>query len=323
MIIDERFVGVGRRLLKERRCGVDARSEDERWTVGERRSGRDRRSHLDRLPNTSQGTNGHRQPQVYTFLPVTGGAGATTLAVETAILLLKSEPKRRSSTCLVDLDFQGGACADYLDVEPHLNLNEITSVERLDSQLMEVMISRHASGLAVIAAPHGPAVECAFDERAVLRLLDLIATRFEFIVIDMPRGWFPWTGSVLLGSDKLFVVSRASVPSLRRSRELVAAIEKRAPSGPKPQVLVNSYDRRILSSALSHKEFEKVFGKAFAGTVPCDHALAREAIDRGVPLNEIKVNNSVTRAVKKMVLPKMSNQRAWRFVSLSSKLSLW
>ena len=51
---------------------------------------------------------------------------------------------------LIDLT---GACADYLDIEPRLNLNEIEPrPERLDRQLLEVMLSHHPSGLAVIAA---------------------------------------------------------------------------------------------------------------------------------------------------------------------------
>jgi hypothetical protein len=44
--------------------------------------------------------------------------------------------------------------ADYLDLEPRLNLGEIEPrPERLDRQLLEVMLSHHPSGLAVVAAP--------------------------------------------------------------------------------------------------------------------------------------------------------------------------
>ncbi|MGH6675508.1 MAG: AAA family ATPase, partial [Xanthobacteraceae bacterium] len=82
------------------------------------------------------------EAQIFTFLPAVGGAGVTTLAVQTAILLLNSGARGKTATCLVDLDFQHGACADYLDVEPRLNLGEIEPrPERLDRQLLEVMIS--------------------------------------------------------------------------------------------------------------------------------------------------------------------------------------
>src|ERR1700728_1797648 len=100
------------------------------------------------------------EAQIFNFLPAVGGAGVTTLAVQTAMLLLNSGARNKPSPCLVDLDFQHGACCDYLDIEPRLNLNEIEPrPERLDRQLLEVMISQHPSGLAVIAAPHPPAGE--------------------------------------------------------------------------------------------------------------------------------------------------------------------
>src|ERR1700687_4035943 len=73
------------------------------------------------------------EAQIYTFLPAVGGAGVTTLAVQTAMVLLNSGgPRVKPSTCLVDLDFQHGAVADYLDLEPRLNLAEIeTRPDRL------------------------------------------------------------------------------------------------------------------------------------------------------------------------------------------------
>jgi pilus assembly protein CpaE len=99
------------------------------------------------------------EAQIYTFLPAVGGAGVTTLAVETAMIVMQSGAARgKSSTCLVDLNFQHGTVADYLDLEPRLNLAEIEPrPDRLDRQLLEVMLSYHASGLAVVAAPNQPA----------------------------------------------------------------------------------------------------------------------------------------------------------------------
>ena len=91
------------------------------------------------------------------------------------MLLLKSGGRAEASTCLVDLDFQHGSCADYLDLEPRLDLDEIEPrPDRLDRQLLEVMMSDHASGLQVIAAPSRPAEMRSFDFEVVTRLLDLV-----------------------------------------------------------------------------------------------------------------------------------------------------
>jgi pilus assembly protein CpaE len=151
-------------------------------------------------PVTTEAT----EAQIYTFLPAVGGAGVTTLAVQSAMMLLNSSPRGKASTCLVDLDFQHGACADYLDLEPRLNLGEIEPrPERLDRQLLEVMLSHHPSGLAVVAAPNRPAEMRSFDPDVVTALLDLVSSNFDYVVFDMPRTWFSWTDSVLLGSNKL------------------------------------------------------------------------------------------------------------------------
>ena len=109
------------------------------------------------------------------------------------MLLLKGNGQQ-SKTCLVDLDFQHGSCCDYLDLEPRLDLDEIEPrPDRLDRQLLEVMISEHPSGLKVIAAPSRPAEMRTFDFEVVTRLLDLVAAHFDNVVIDVPRTWFNWT----------------------------------------------------------------------------------------------------------------------------------
>ena len=257
-----------------------------------------------RVAKGQAGGNEPTEAKIYTFLPAVGGAGVTTLAVQTAMLLLNSGgPRVKPSTCLVDLDFQHGAVADYLDLEPRLNLAEIEPrPDRLDRQLLEVMLSYHSSGLAVIAAPNRPAEMRSFDPDVVTRLLDLVSTNFEYVVFDMPRTWFSWTDSVLLGSNKLFIVSETTVPGLRHAKQLVAAIKERLGDGPNPQVIVNRFQHRMFSSGLRRSDLQQTLGDSFASAIPNDYNLVREAIDRGVPLDEVKPGNKITSQLRKLVL---------------------
>ncbi|MBX9841926.1 MAG: AAA family ATPase [Xanthobacteraceae bacterium] len=244
------------------------------------------------------------EAQIYTFIPAVGGAGVTTLAIQTALLLLSSGQRVRPTTCLVDLDFQHGACADYLDLEPRLDLKEIEPrPERLDRQLLEIMLSHHASGLEVIAAPNRPAEMRTFDPDMVTRLLDLVSSHFDYVVIDMPRTWFSWTDSVLLGSNRLFIVSEMTVPSLKHAKGLVGAIRERLGDGPKPQVIVNRFEQRMFDAGLKKSDLEQALGPDLAGTVPNNYRLVREAIDRGVPLEEVKPGNNISLQLKRLMLP--------------------
>ena len=271
-----------------------------------------------------QSGNEPTEAQIYTFLPAVGGAGVTTLAVQSAMLLLNSGgPRVKPSTCLVDLDLQHGAVADYLDLEPRLTLAEIEPrPDRLDRQLLEVMLSYHASGLAVVAAPNRPAEMRLFDPDVVTRLLDLVSANFEYVVFDMPRTWFSWTDSVLLGSNKLFIVSETTVPALRHAKQLVAAIRERLGDGPNPQVIVNRFQPRMFSAGLRRSDLEQTLGDAFAGAIPNDYSLVREAIDRGVPLDEVRPGNKITAQLKKLVLEPAADKAAAKSVPLMQKPKL-
>ena len=263
------------------------------------------------------------EAEIVTFLPAVGGAGVTTLAVQTAMLLLNSGARGKTATCLVDLDFQHGACADYLDIEPRLNLGEIEPrPERLDRQLLEVMLSQHPSGLAVIAAPNRPAEMRSFDPDVVTRLLDLVSSHFDYVVFDTPRTWFSWTDNVLLGSNKLFIVSETTVPGLRHAKQLVEAIRERLGDGPKPQVIINRFVPKLFSAGLRRSDIEQAIGDLFVACVPNDYALVREAIDRGVPLEEVRKGNKITQELKKLILPQLNARTGKQAVGGGKKLKL-
>jgi len=276
-----------------------------------------------RVAQARPGAEKLTEAQIYTFLPAVGGAGVTTLAVQTAMILLNSGgPRVKTSTCLVDLDFQHGAVADYLDLEPRLNLAEIEPrPDRLDRQLLEVMLSYHASGLAVVAAPNRPAEMRSFDPDVVTRLLDLVSSNFDYVVFDMPRTWFSWTDSVLLGSNKVFIVSETTVPALRHGKQLVAAIKERLVDGPHPQVIVNRFHPKMFAAGLRLNDLRQVLGDAFTAAIPNDYPLVREAIDRGVPLDEVKAGNKITAELKKLVLQGVAKSEA-KPVPLIKKLKL-
>jgi pilus assembly protein CpaE len=264
------------------------------------------------------------EAEIYTFLAAAGGAGVTTLAIQTALLLLGNDPKKRRPTCLVDLDFQHGNCADYLDLEPRLDLNEIEPhPERLDRQLLEVMLSHHASGLAVIASPNRPAEMRSFDPDMVTRLLDLVSSHFKYVVIDMPRTWFSWTDSVLLGSNRLFVVSEMTVPGVKHAKHLVDAIRERLGDGPRSQVIINRYENRLFGPGLRRNDIVQALGEGFFAAVPNNYRLVREAIDRGVPLEEVKANNDITVQLRKLIAQQSGDKSTSGLAgALGQKLSL-
>jgi pilus assembly protein CpaE len=244
------------------------------------------------------------EPQFLSFMPASGGVGTTTIALESAQILNRHGKKAGRTTCVVDLNFQLGSCAEYLDIEPRFDIKEIENApERLDRQLLDVMLSRHPSGLSVIAAPIQPSEMRSFKSALVTRLLDLVSAYFDNVVIDLPRIWFPWTDAVIMGSNRLFVVADMTVPSIRHARRLIDAIEPKIGKQVTAGVLVNRLERRNTASGLKFSDVEAALGKAFAGGIPNNYRLVRDAVDRGVPLEEIEADNNVTAALSAIIAP--------------------
>ncbi|MEZ5870783.1 MAG: AAA family ATPase [Nitratireductor sp.] len=243
------------------------------------------------------------EPQFLAFMPASGGVGTTSMALETAQILNKYGRKLGRTTCVVDLNFQQGSCAEYLDIEPRFDISEIENApERLDRQLLDVMLSKHSSGLSVIAAPNQPSEMRSFKAALVVRLLDLVSAYFDYVVIDMPRIWFPWTDTVLIGSNRLFVVADMTVPSIRHARRLVEVIAQKVGNQSNAQVLVNRMDMRASGSGLNAKDVEEALGDWYAGGIPNNYRLVRDAVDRGVPLEDIEAGNNVTMALSRIIL---------------------
>jgi len=249
------------------------------------------------------GREENAESQIYTFMPAAGGVGTTTLTLQTAFELHHSVT-RGASTCVVDLNFQQGACAEYLDLEPRFDINEIENQpERLDRQLLDVMLSKHASGLCVLAAPTRPSEMRSFNTDVVVRMLDLVSAYFDNVVIDMPRTWFPWTETVLLGSNKLYIVSEMTVPCLRHTQRLIQAIYETAGKEVKPSVIVNRFEQRTFQNGIRQADVEEILGDHFVGGISNNYRLVREAVDRGVPLHEIDPKANVITDLKKIILP--------------------
>ena len=255
-----------------------------------------------RVDLSTSGGSGE-QANCVTFMGAMGGVGATTLAVHSALLLSERNAKGKSTTCLVDLDFTSGMCAEYLDLKPALQLDEIIPhPERLDDHLLGVMLSQYSPTLSLLSGRAKLGQYHDLDPAVVARLLDLAATRFANVVIDLPRAWQPWTETVLLGSNRFYVVTELTVPGLRAARRVVSEVSEREEGTVGPRVIINKYVRRFLRTGISHNEVKEVLGPAFAGHVRSNPALAREAIDRGVPMNRIKRRNKVVKDLGRIVL---------------------
>ena len=225
-----------------------------------------------------------RSSVAISFVPSAGGVGNTSLAVETGVLLKTGKATRDRKVCLIDLDFQSSNVCDYLDLEPRLQIQEISAdPERLDSQLFDIFISRHASGLDVFAAPRTKFEYCDLDVVALDTLLSMAATRYDLILIDSPVTWFSWTPKILAASDAVLVTGTNTVPGLRQIVQTLAAIRQLPQLPHQIVVAVNRCRRRLFGGIVQRNHVETALGREQIFYVG-EEAMALESINTGVPM---------------------------------------
>ena len=89
-----------------------------------------------------------------------------------------------------------------------------------------------------------------------------------------------------------------------------------------PQVVINRFEQKVFSSGLRRSDIEQVLGDSFAACIPNHYAIVREAIDRGIPLDEVKPGNKVTAELRKLILPQPVAKPAPQGAGAAKKLKL-
>jgi pilus assembly protein CpaE len=247
-------------------------------------------------------TEGQSRAHCLAFVPAAGGVGTTSLAIQAAYVLA-SRARDFSRTCLVDLNLQSGCLADYLDLEPRFDADSIRGEPgRLDGRLLEMMLARHATGLALLAAERTPTEAPRADGRLVTSVLSAVSDTFQYMVLDLPLAWQDWTFNVLAGSDRIYVVTEFTVPAVRRARELSDAIVARFGGQPSTAVIVNKFRQRWFGGGLRRHDASEVLGNRLAGFVSEDVELVSEAINRGEIVSTIDRSNHVSRDLARILL---------------------
>ena len=151
--------------------------------------------------------------RVITVFSPKGGVGKTTVAVNLALALSDNGANR---VCLVDLDLAFGDVAITLQLIPEHTISEAVEVEdHLDMSMLSDLLTRHDSGLHVLAAPTHPDAKDRISTKLVRRVLAALRTNFDYIVVDTSPGFDEQVLSAFDETDECIVVATLDVPTVK------------------------------------------------------------------------------------------------------------
>lgn len=174
---------------------------------------------------------------VVSFVSNKGGVGKSTLAVNVACGLAQLAPER---VLLIDASLQLGTCASMLDLTPATTITDaVREYDRLDETLLRQLAVPHESGLRLLAAPADPAEAWDVNAQSMGRVISLARRAFDHVVVDT----FPILDDVNVAildlTDRVHVVTNATVPTVVGTGRLLQALERLGVQAARRRVLLN------------------------------------------------------------------------------------
>ena len=236
-----------------------------------------------------------RHAKVVSVIKSLGGVGATSLLSQLGIRFAQREAQHGRDACLIDLDVQFGDAAFQLGLQPKLSLTDLIEAgSRLDGDLLRAATIDHPSGLKVIAAPPNMMPLESISSEQLLEIVELAACEFGTVLVDLPTNWTNWSLSLLARSDLVLLITQLSVPSLNRARRQLELLRSQDLNGLDVRILVNRLEKSFMRT-IRLSDVRDGLGREVSFTVANEHAVIRSAIDRGVPIDEIKRKSAIGR----------------------------
>ena len=218
-----------------------------------------------------EGTRG----KVFSVINAKGGNGATTVAVNLALALQSAH----GQAALVDLAPLGHA-ALHMNLKPAFNVADATrNLHRMDASLLESFMTRHSSGLQLLA---GSSVPAAVDPSTAefVKLFDMLVSHFRYVVVDASSRFDPATRLIANLSETVLLVACTDVASLWSAARVQQYLGETG-SRERVRLVLNRF-RKV--PGFSEADAEAAVGAKLLWRIPNQYFAISGAIDRGTPV---------------------------------------
>ncbi|GAC1428624.1 MAG: AAA family ATPase [Terriglobales bacterium] len=241
---------------------------------------------------TSRGKTRSRtgKARVFTIINAKGGAGSTTVAVNTAIALQELQ----GDTLLVDFAPLAHSSL-HLNVRPLFGITDaLQNLHRLDSSLLDGLITTCKGGLRLLAGSQYPhSINPTASELTML--FEQLVTHFRYVVVDC-SGRVDQTARLLCDlSDATLLVTQSDVVSFWSAGRMRTFLEEGAARG-RVRLVLNRYKK---IPGFTDEDVEKATNCSLLCKLPNNYQSVAPAINKGVPV-VLQENQDISKAFRSL-----------------------
>jgi|tagenome__1003787_1003787.scaffolds.fasta_scaffold20870942_2 pilus assembly protein CpaE len=233
--------------------------------------------------------------QVITVFGAKGGVGATAIATN----LAGAMQRRSLRVCLVDLDLYLGDVLAFLDIPGSYSITDVlANMSRLDRELLATSVTKHRSGVSVLA--QSSKVEEAEQIKGpdVTALLEFLRRNYDFVIVDGVRGFDELSLAALDGSQHVFMTLTQDVPAVRNGQRCLELFGRLQYDQNRIKLLLNRYTK---ASKITIEVVGETLGQSLTHTISNDFLLLIDAINRGVLLTEVAPRARITQDIEGLI----------------------
>jgi pilus assembly protein CpaE len=229
--------------------------------------------------------------KLFVFLGAKGGSGVTTLACNFAVSLAAESGQ---NTLLIDLHLPlGDAALDLGITAQYSTVNALQNASRLDSNFLSKLLTKHSSGLSVLAAP-GKFTPDKSTHDDIDKLLAIARQDFDYIVVDAGTRLDLADSTLFDQATGIYLITQVSIPELRNSNRLVS--EFFVKTAAKLEIVLNRYTPRSLG--VDEEHITKALTRPATWRVPNDYVTARRTQNTATPLS--LEDSPISRVIRQM-----------------------
>ncbi|MFJ5714991.1 CpaE family protein [Neobacillus sp. NPDC093127] len=247
-----------------------------------------------------------------------GGIGRTTLTVNLAVALMKNN----FTVSVLDGDFQFGDVNLAMDLKFSLTVKEVLEVlQSLDGPSLNNYLAVHESGVRVLSAPERPEFADLITNEAVNKILDVMISQHDYVVVDTPVGLHEQSLRILERADQVLVITNLEMASLKNTKLYLETLDLLGLRS-RVKIIVN---RANMDSVIKAEDAAKILAVPNPIYIPNDFQICSQSINLGVPFVMKYAKSEVAKGVFKMAElisggPSPSSKKAKKGHSPLSKL---
>lgn len=233
--------------------------------------------------------------QVITVFSTKGGAGKSVIAANLAVVLAKRSTK---PVVLVDADLQFGDVAVMLKLAPHHTIvDAVGAIDRIDAALLQQFLMRHEpSGLLILPAPLEPSFADQISAGEMVKIIELLRTFCEYIVIDTPAYFNEVVLGLIEESDEVLLIAGMDIPNIKNVKIGLQTLRLLNVPMSKLHLVLNRANSKV---KLDVSEVERTLQIKAESLIPSD-VVVPQSVNKGTPVVIDSPKSGVAKSIEQL-----------------------